>query len=361
MRGSMAEARVLIVGAGLVGSSLGIALTRSGYDVALQDLVGSHALVAAGLGGGHVASQEEEVDLVVVATPPSAIAKVVARALERYPSAVVTDVGSVKLPIIAEVRELAGEQASRYVASHPMAGSQYTGPLTASGTLFADRTWVITPDGNPADAVALVRSMAEATGARVVVMPAAAHDEAVAQVSHVPHLMSILTASHLRSVPGSNLELAGQGIRDVTRIAGSDPALWKQIIRANSTAIREELDEVAQDLEYLISVLDDEERLEAFLGLGRAGAQSLLVKHGQKPLDVHEVTVEIPDEPRALGRLFTDIGTAGFNVEDFELSHDPVRQVGYLTIVVEKESARRLRDTLQQRGWVAALATQEVE
>lgn len=351
----MTEPRVLIIGAGLVGTSLGMALTASGCDVVLSDAVGSHAVVAAGLGAGRVGLPgAAEVDLVVVATPPSAIPAVVMDALHRYPRAVVTDVGSVKSTIIDAVQDEDPELVGHYVPSHPMAGSQFTGPLTASGVLFVDRTWVVTPiAGNTDEDVALVVQVAERTGARVVVMDPEKHDEAVAQVSHVPHLMSILTASHLRAVPGENLALAGQGIRDVTRIAGSDPKLWRQIITANSAAIRVELDEVAADLHYLMSVLEEPEKLESFLSLGQAGAKALLVKHGEA-MDVRELTVEIPDEPRALARLFTDIGDAGFNVEDFELRHDPVREVGYLTIVIETEVAEQLGATLETKGWVAA-------
>lgn len=352
----MGEPRVLIIGAGLVGSSLGLALSGSGCDVLLDDAVTSHTRIAAGLGAGRAAGPSPQgVDLVVVATPPASIPDVVMESLHRFPQAVVTDVGSVKAPIAEAVASLIPDKAGRYVPSHPMAGSQYTGPLTASRELFVDRTWVITPvaDNSP-EAVEMVADVARRAGARVIVMEPEKHDEAVAQVSHVPHLMSILTASHLRAVPGENLQLAGQGIRDVTRIAGSDPGLWRQIITANADAIRSELDEVAEDLRYLMSVLDHPEKLEAFLGLGQAGAQALLVKHGLEPLDVLEVTVEIPDEPRALGRLFTDIGDAGFNVEDFEIRHDPVREVGYLTIVVEKEIAEEFRDTLEDKGWVAA-------
>ncbi|NLE98842.1 MAG: prephenate dehydrogenase [Propionibacterium sp.] len=353
--------RVLIIGAGLVGSSLGLALSRSGCDVLLADSHNSHAIVAAGMGAGRVAEPNpENVALVVVATPPAVIAKVVVDSLRKYPAAVVTDVGSVKAPIASAVAELAPEVADRYVPSHPMAGSQYTGPLTASGSLFVDRTWVVTPvEDNSVDSIAVVVQAAERAGARVLVMAPEQHDEAVAQVSHVPHLMSILTASHLRAVPGENLKLAGQGIRDVTRIAGSDTGLWRQIITANADAIRHELTEVGEDLDYLVGVLDDPDRLEAFLGLGQAGARALLVKHGQEPLDVLEVTVEIPDEPRALARLFGDIGDAGFNVEDFELRHDPVREVGYLTIVVEREVAEQFRGTLEKQGWVAVSAAKK--
>lgn len=343
---------VLILGAGLVGSSLGLALTRAGYDVLLWDIVAAHSLVAAGLGAGRISDEAtDNPDIVVVATPPEAIPALVAETLEKFPHAVITDVGSVKAPILEAVVNLAPEHR-RYVGSHPMAGSQFTGPLTASGDLFRDRTWVVTPqaDNLPED-VARVEQLARDVGARVVTMAVDLHDEAVAQVSHVPHLMSILTASHLREVPTGNLQLAGQGIRDVTRIAGSDPGLWRQIIVSNADAVRHELEEVAADLHHLIGVLDRPDELERFLALGQMGAHSLLGKHGQSPLDLLQVTVEIPDEPRALSRLFADIGEAGLNVEDFELTHDPIREVGYLQIAVESEVAEQLRATLVERGW----------
>lgn len=347
--------RVRIVGTGLVGSSLGMALTRVGADVLLEDLNSSHARVAAGLGAGRVATDDEPVDAVVVASPPAAIAGVVTRMLERHPEAVITDVGSVKSSIIRAVTA-ASDRPERYVPGHPMAGSQLTGPLTASADLFTDRTWVITPQaGNSPEDVDLVHRLARLCGARVVELDADLHDEAVAQVSHVPHLMSILTASHLRGVPGENLILAGQGIRDVTRIAGSDPGLWRQIITTNSAAIRRELNEVAADLEYLIGVLDQAEPLEAFLALGQHGAMALRGKHGQAPKELAAVTVEVPDEPRALTRLFGDVGDFGFNVEDFELTHDAVREVGYLSISVERPQAERFREDLESRGWRAWL------
>ncbi len=345
---------VLVIGAGLVGSSLGMALSRAGVDVILEDLRTSHALVAASLGAGRMASLgPEDVAVVVVATPPASIAQVVCAALERFPSALVTDVGSVKSPIADTVADRSPHFA-RYVPSHPMAGSQFTGPMTANADLFRDRTWVITPSaGNTESSLETVRGLARLTGATVVELDAELHDEAVAQVSHVPHLMSILTASHLRGVPGENLRLAGQGIRDVTRIAGSDPGLWRQILSTNAVAVREELREVADDLAYLIGVLDQPDELEAFLRLGQHGARALGGKHGQEPKDVVIVTVEIPDEPRALGGLFGDVGDFGFNVEDFDLTHDAVREVGYLSISVERPQAEQLRANLVGRGWKA--------
>ena len=345
---------VLIVGAGLVGTSLGLALTRAGMDVFLEDKKSSHAKVAASLGAGRAAPlRPTDVDVVVVAAPPAAIGRIVCRALDRFPAAVVTDVGSVKGPIIAKVLQDSPAHA-RYVPSHPMAGSQFTGPLTASAELFRDRTWVITPlADNAPENVEAVRELARTVGSRIVELDAASHDEAVAQVSHVPHLMSILTASHLREVPRNHLQLAGQGIRDVTRIAGSDTDLWRQIITANAAAVREELEEVAGDLAHLISVLDKPEQLEECLLIGQSGARSLTGKHGRAPLDLVVVTVEIPDEPRALARLFGDVGDLGFNVEDFELTHDTVREVGYLSISVAKAAGEQLSGDLVARGWVA--------
>lgn len=351
---------VLIIGAGLVGSSLGLALTRAGLDVHLEDVSSSHLRVAAGLGAGRIdALGKGDVDVVVVATPPSSIARVAAGALERFPAAVVTDVGSVKAPIIDELARLTRHRA-RYVPSHPMAGSQFTGPLTASADLFQGRTWVITAtEENAPEHVQVVRDIANAVGSRLVEIEPQAHDEAVAQVSHVPHLMSILTASHLREVPFHHLELAGQGIRDVTRIAGSDPVLWREIITANAAAVREELEEIADDLNHIIKSLDDPDELEYCLRVGRNGARFLTGKHGRAPKDVAVVTVEIPDQPGSLARFFSDVGAVGFNVEDFDITHDPVREVGYLTIAVEVAEGEKLKDNLTDRGWNAWSNQQE--
>lgn len=356
----MSVGPVVVIGAGLVGSSIGMALTRAGERVHLEDSAASHARVAATRGAGTVApASTDDVRAVVVATPPSAIPHVVAEALLRFPHAVVTDVGSVKAPVADAVAEF-GADTSRFVPSHPMAGSQFTGPMTASAELFHDRAWVVTPvPGNSEAHVAVVRALAEACGARVVELAPHIHDEAVAQVSHVPHLMSILTASHLRGVPGEHLLLAGQGIRDVTRIAGSDPGLWRQIITTNAQAVRGELLEVARDLEYLIGVLDRPDELESFLRLGQHGARSVSGKHGRRPQELVVVTVEIPDEPRALARLFTDVGDVGFNIEDFELTHDALREVGYLSIAVEISKGGELCRNLQERGWSAWSNTAE--
>lgn len=342
----------LILGTGLVGASVGCALVRAGVTVHLEDLVSSHARVAASRGAGTVAPVDPaDVRLVVVAVPPGSLADVIASALETYPNATVTDVGSVKGTILADLRRR-GLDLARYVGSHPMAGSQHVGPLTAHADLFVERTWVITPhDTSAAHAVLDVQDLAHRVGARRVTMGAAHHDEAVAQVSHLPHLVSVLVAGTLTRVPAEHLRLAGQGVRDVTRIAGSDPKLWQQIVSANQVAVRHELTALQQDLARLVDALDDPEKVGRILRLGRQGTRALPGKHGLTAVNYARVVVEIPDAPGALARLFRDIEAAGVNVEDVSIEHDTEREIGYLAVQVVPTAARGLETAMVAAGW----------
>lgn len=350
--GTQTRQAVVVIGAGLVGASIGMTLVGKGYRVHLRDRVSSHAKVAAELGAGTTEKAVPgEVGLVVVAVPPAAIASTVLGALDRYPSAVVTDVGSVKGAVLAELAA-SGANLSRYVGSHPMAGSQHAGPLTSTADLFVDRTWVVTPHVTSApDAVARVELLARDCGARVVVLDAREHDEAVAQVSHLPQLMSSLTAGRLVEVPQAHLRLAGQGIRDVTRIAGSDPDLWQQILAANADAVRTELLAVQEALAGLVAVLDDPEAVREFIARGRRGTRALPGKHGHVATDFAHVVVEIPDAPGALARLFADIGEAGVNVEDLAIEHDEAREVGYLSVAIAADRVEGLTNTMIGCGW----------
>ena len=167
---------------------------------------------------------------------------------------------------------------------------------------------MITPhDTSAAQSVLVVRRVAEVCGARLTTMAAQHHDEAVGQVSHVPQLMSALVAGGLLDLPAEHLTLAGQGLRDVTRIAGGDPKLWRQIISANHRALRIELQELHADLGRLIETIDDPDAVEAFLDRGRTGTRAIPGKHGSLPADWAEVVVEIPDAPGSLARLFADV------------------------------------------------------
>ena len=348
----------VIIGAGLIGTSIGCALSAAGYAVHLRDHKISHARVAAGLGAGTIDPPvSADVDLVVVAVPPGAIADLVLHSLQVYPNATVTDVGSVKAGVLDALWER-DVDLGRYVGSHPMAGSHHSGPMTANPALFVDRTWVVTPHRrSAAESVAHVRAAVRACRAREVIMDVDDHDAAVARVSHLPHLMSVLVAGHLTRVPEGDLKLAGQGLRDVTRIAGSDPVLWEQILGANSSAVLEELRGVQDQLGLLIKAVEAAPAtadLRSQLERGVAGTRKIGGKHGAAPVSYSEVVVAIPDSPGALARLFADVGAAGVNVEDISIEHDPVREIGYLSLSVAPEHADALVEAMLSRGWTVS-------
>ncbi len=344
---------VLVVGAGLVGASVGLALTRAGHRVHLADRSPAHLDTAVRLGAG-TGDAPGDVGVVVVAVPPAALAAVAAEQLARWPRAVVTDVGSVKGAPLAGLLRV-GADVTRYVGSHPMAGSELSGPDTATADLFDGRAWAVTP--HPAAstaAVAQATALARACGAGVVELSVPEHDAAVARVSHLPHLMSVLTAAQLAGSPTRYLALSGQGLRDVTRVAAGDPALWHQIVSANAAEITALLTAVRDDLDGLLDALDDTGGvLEETLQRGNAGRRLIPGKHGRPAADEAGVYVQVPDRPGELARLFADAGQSGVNVEDLHIDHDPARPVGLVELVVRADAAAHLEHALEERGWVA--------
>jgi prephenate dehydrogenase len=200
--------------------------------------------------------------------------------------------------------------------------------------------------------VATVEALATVCGAAVVRMTPAQHDQAVARTSHLPHLMAVLVAGQLTDVDRGALALSGQGVRDVTRIAAGDPALWRQIIQGNASAVRVLLDDVREHLDALIVALDRPEELDAVLRRGVAGTQVIPGKHGGPAEETASVYVSVPDHPGELARLFADVGEIGTNIEDLRIDHDPGRPVGLVELVVKDTSADPLRDALEARDWV---------
>lgn len=345
---------VLIIGTGLVGASVGCALTKAGEEVHLRDKVLSHARVAAGRGAGQVEDIDAEaVALVVVAVPPRALPGVVRAALTEFPNAVVTDVGSIKQGVLTAL-ESEGLELRRYVGSHPMAGSHLAGPITATPDLFADRSWVVTPHATATPgAVETVVALGRACGARTTLMDPAEHDTAVAAVSHLPHAVSAMIAAGLEQRPPQHLALAGQGVRDVTRIAGGDPVLWEQILTGNAPAVALELTALGERLTELGRRLAGHGDVRELLEAGRRGTRAISGKHGAAPVDYAVVAVEIPDAPGSLARLFADAHDAGINVEDISIEHDEVRQVGRLAIELIRERAEPFVEFMRGRGWRA--------
>jgi len=341
-----------VIGAGLLGASVGLAARRAGLDVVLSDESSDHLRTASGMGAGRPRTDADRPQLVVVAVPPDHLGAVIAGAL-RASDAVVTDVGSVKSGPLAEVADVPGLE--RYVGGHPMAGSERSGPLAASAALFDGRPWAVTPhEGSDPEAVELVEALARLCGAVPVRLSPVEHDRAVARTSHIPHLLAALAAGRLAGAPVDHLALSGQGVRDVTRVAAGDPVLYGQIVAANSEAVLDLLAEVRDRLELVIDAVggSDQAALERLLEEGVAGTRAIPGKHGAPTRPTRAVFVSVPDHPGELARLFADAGESEVNIEDVHIDHDPGRPVGLVELLVEEERAEHLLASLESRGWV---------
>ncbi|WP_270974568.1 prephenate dehydrogenase [Campylobacter upsaliensis] len=343
---------VLVIGAGLLGTSIALRLRRAGVEVHLEDASPVAAALARDLGAGTL-DPVAKPKIVVVAIPPDVTAGVVASALDRFPDAVVTDVASVKDKIGAALEGHPG--FDRWVGSHPMAGKERSGAIAADADLFVGRPWVITPNDHTSQAaVGAVRTLAVDMGASVSILSAAEHDHAVALVSHMPQLMSSLVASALRDAPAQALDLAGQGLRDVTRIAESDPLLWTSIINGNRTEIANVLRGISARLGALVATLDRDsglDRISSVISDGNKGVARIPGKHGGARASYADVIVLIPDQPGMLGQLFAEIGELGINIEDLEMEHSARQPVGRVILKVNPHQGLPLERGLEQKGW----------
>lgn len=353
MSQSRVRGPVRIVGAGLLGASIGHGLVARGVDVILHDSSRAQLQLAIDYGAGRAAAASDDPALVVVAVPPDATAEVIAAELLAWPNATVTDVASVKAGVLAEL-VAAGADVSRYVGSHPLAGRERGGAISARADLFIGRPWVI----GEGDAVRrrAVEDLVIELGALPVSMSAREHDASVALTSHVPQLVSTILARRLADAPAAAVELAGQGLRDTTRIASSDPELWVQILGANAEPVVAILREYRDDLDAVISALADvsapgaRRTVADVLAGGNAGVARIPGKHGQAA-HFSQLVVRVDDTPGELARLLAEVGAAGANLEDLRLEHSPGAQFGLAELSVLPDVEGRLADELGRLGW----------
>lgn len=347
---------VRVVGTGLLGTSIGLGLRARGVDVILVDASPSVQALALDYGAGRAPAVDDAPQLIVVCVPPDVTATVVAAELAAFPEAVVTDVASVKVAPLRELTAL-GADLARYVGSHPLAGRERGGAVSGRADLFLGRPWVVAGhDAISYGAASAVDDLILDLGAALVEMTPEAHDDAVAIVSHAPQLIATLLAKRLVDAAPSSVALAGQGLRDTTRIAASDPELWVQILGANAASVGGILRSFRDDLETVIAALDAPDApgakraLAETIAAGNAGVQTIPGKHGtDRRFSVLMVMVD--DRPGELARLLTDIGDAGVNMEDLRLEHSPGAQIGLAEIAVLPEAEQRLVDELGARGW----------
>ncbi|MFJ5224836.1 prephenate dehydrogenase [Streptomyces sp. NPDC088400] len=353
----------LVIGTGLIGTSAALVLAGRGVTVHLVDHDPAQARTAAALGAGTDEAPEGPVDLAIVAVPPTHVAATLATAMRDGVARGYLDVASVKGGPRRELSAL-GLDLAAYIGTHPMAGKERSGPLAASADLFEGRPWVLTPTRDTdTEVLNLALELVALCRAVPVVMDADAHDRAVALVSHTPQLISSMVAARLKEADETAVRLCGQGIRDVTRIAASDPGMWVEILSANSGPVADVLAGVAADLDETVAALralqssDEDKRrggaagIEDVLRRGNAGRVRVPGKHGAAPAAYEIVAVLISDQPGELARIFADASRAGVNVEDVRIEHATGQQAGLVQLMVEPAAAPVLAASLRERGW----------
>ena len=353
--------RVAVIGTGLIGTSVALALREHGVSVWLADTDPEAARLAANLGAGvplpdpapETGPEIDRADVAVIAVPPSAVAATLAAAQARGLASCYTDVASVKQLPVSQARALGCDMTS-YVPGHPLAGREKHGPAAARADLFLGRTWALCPAAETSEtAVTAVTTVVRTCGAVPVRTDAAAHDRWVALVSHAPHLVAAAMAARLEAAPTEALDLAGQGLRDVTRIAAGDTGLWTQILAANAEPVAEVLAALAADLAEAARMLteDDPKSVATLLDIGQAGVARIPGKHGGAPREFTAVQVVIRDQPGELTRLFDAAGRAGVNIEDVRIEHSPGLPVGVAELSVRPAEAGPLLAALEAGGW----------
>jgi prephenate dehydrogenase len=357
----MTSTRVAVAGTGLIGTSIAMAAARAGDRVRGWDADLTHAARAAERGGFDAAASLEEAvadaDIVVVATPITTLGAVAARTLAAASHAVVTDAGSVKSFVLAEVARLASAGSlPRFVGGHPMGGSERSGPDHASASVVDDIVWVLTPSSaTDPSATDRLEVWVAAIGARPVRMDAARHDRLVGFVSHLPQLASTALmglVAHEEAGEPEILLLAAGGFRDLTRLASSNPALWSDILLSNRAAIAEAIDLYVARLVRMRDMIGEGRAADVEEAFAAAKAARLtLAAKPQVRSGVAVILVPIPDRPGALAQLTSALGESGVNIEDLQIVHSPEGGRGTVHLTVAAGAADVAATTLAARDF----------
>lgn len=327
-------ARVLVVGTGLIGGSIGLGLRAAGYSVAGLDP--KAATIALELGAvDDVVSTPIPADLVVIATPVGQILSVL-ESVVTSGAKVITDVGSVKQSIVSAADDICGSRC-HFVGGHPMAGTEGEGISGARSDLFEGSTWMLTAtERTDAGAFSQVNELVTALGAKSLAIDPGTHDQLVAFVSHLPYVLAtILAAAADERSDARVFTAASGGFRDVTRTAGSNPSIWTDIIKANRASLLNELDEMTLRLQDFRESLQTQDwtAINTYLNRARLARSKVPLKGSRSPEQPTSVDVFIPDKAGTLAVVMSAVGLAGVNIEDVGMSHSPAG--GVLRLLVD--------------------------
>jgi prephenate dehydrogenase len=287
--------------------------------------------------------------------PSSALIEALKNEFSLNPGSKFIDIGSVKTKSLLEVSR-SQVPASNFLATHPMAGREVGGAESARADLFQSRTWVYIPKALSGDPVGPERLayglwMIKALGGVPVAMEAGEHDRAVALISHLPQAVASLLASQLVAGERSALELSGAGLRDTTRIAASDPALWDEILTTNADEILPLLINLQNDLGALVASLKRGDSISTLIEKGNQGRSLIPGKHGGAAREYTYLPVVIEDKPGQLAALVGECAAVNVNIEDLTIEHSPGQFTGLITLALSKSDAQLLSDHLIGAGW----------
>ena len=352
--------RLAVVGTGLMGTSVALAAGRAGTRCRGFDSDPGVLERAAARGAFEpvqsLAEAAGDAELVVVAVPVGEAPAVVHEVLEAAgPNVVVTDVASTKRPLAA-----LGDP--RFVPGHPVAGGATGGPARAAADLFDAATWFLAPtETSSAESIELVERFVASLGARAVRTDAAAHDRLLALTSHLPHALANLLMLRVAAAAADDdapLAFAGASLREMTRLAGANAAVWTDIFLGNADEIAAALAGLRTSLDELEQALrsGDRERIEETIATAAAARERLdSFAYGTAPAQLNRIRIRVPDRPGVLARITQILGAAQINLEDFELRHVSPEYGGVLVILVAgAENAARARDLLRREGYSAA-------
>ena len=345
-------AGLLVVGTGLLGTSVGLAL-RGDTDVLLADREPVAVATATARGAGRPWDGSEPVEHVLLAVPPAAVAPELVRLQRQGVGRTWSHVCSVQAPVQAAA-QAAGADLAGLCGTHPMAGKESSGPEAASADLFLGRPWALCPTDRTTDeAVAAARSLAERCGGVPLELTAEEHDEAVALASHLPQVTASALAAVLLAHSAAEVRLAGPGLQDTSRIAASAPPLWVEVLSQNAAAVGPLVRALAAELDRAAAAIErlDRVAIEDLLVRGNAGRALVPVKRGGHDRDFAVVGVSVPDRPGQIAAVLLAAADAGVNVEDVRVDHLPGRPSGVVELLVAADTRDAARASLAAAGW----------
>jgi prephenate dehydrogenase len=345
--------RAQLIGTGLIGGSVGLALRAHGWHVSGTDVDPDRAGRALAMGALDAVGDDLAAEIAIVATPAGEVPAVARRLLgdgARRADLVVTDVCGVKASVVAAVDH------PRFIGGHPMAGSEQAGLDGADPELFTGAAWVLTPTAaTDLDAFAAVQAMVGSLGADVVALSPADHDRLVAMVSHVPHLVAATlmnAAARGAEEDAALLRLAAGGFRDMTRVAAGQPGIWPDVCAENAEAITAALDLLLADLAEMRRAVAEGDRAGLLSVLERASAaRRNLPARATRPERLAELRVPVPDRQGVLAEITALAADQVVNIYDIEIAHSAEGPRGVLVLVVDVADADGLRRAIVERGY----------